>query len=193
MHTIYTPPPTHLFIRFVLRRAVFELHLFFRKSALKMHPKMALACSRSKIPICIGFALWWAVFFFFNYTVHRSAPNDPKMTLICSRSKNIYLCSLYLYTWGPKFCLFRSRISRFRVTVQIWKRVHQMTPIWPWYVQGQRYTYAYYIQNPDAQAFVRFTLRWAVLKLRPSFWKVHQMTLNDLDMFKIKKKYQYAC
>ncbi len=37
--------------------------------------------------------------------------------------------------------------------------------------------------TPEVQISVRFTLRWAVLELRPNFRKSAQ---NDLDMFKAK-------
>ncbi len=59
---------------------------------------------------------------------------------------------------------------------------------WPqitWHVQGQ-YPNMHATYMPEAQIFVRFALRWTVFELCPLFGKVHQMTLNDLIMFKVK-------
>ena len=40
--------------------------------------------------------------------------------------------------------------------------------------------------HPLGKIFVHFILRWSAFELRPLCRKVHRLTLNDLDMFKVK-------
>ena len=103
MHATYAPE-AHIFVRFTLRWAVFELHPFIRKSAQNdpewpwhvQGEKYQYVCyihptHEAQIFICLALRL--AVFelcLFFR----KSAPNDPKITLTCSRS-NIPICILH--------------------------------------------------------------------------------------------------
>ncbi len=96
-----------------------------------------------------------------------------------------YQHAFSIHPWDPNFRLFCSTMSRFWVTAQFLEKCTK----WPWHVQGQKYQHVCSVHPlplSEAQIFVPFALRWAVLELHGFFAKVHRMTQNDLDMLKVK-------
>ncbi len=43
------------------------------------------------------------------------------------------------WKWDPNFCPFRFSIIHFWVTAQFFRKVHQITPKWPWHAPGKKY------------------------------------------------------
>ncbi len=69
-------------------------------------------------------------------------------------------------------------------------------PKWPWQVQGKKYQHACYIflqvQGQKYQHACYIFLLCYILSYRQSFEKVHRMTPNDLDMFKVNNTHMHA-
>ena len=59
----------------------------------------------------------------------------------------------------------------------ILRKVHQMTPKWPWHVQGWKCPYAYNIhpRGPNSHLFHSMI---AILTYDPILWKMHSMAPN---------------
>ncbi len=82
--------------------------------------------------------------------------------------------------------LFRSTTSRFRVTDHL-RKVHQITPKWPWTLQGQRYPINVTSVH-ESQISLRFVLNQPFSRYRP-FWNM--CTECDLEPCKIKLPYTW--
>ncbi len=148
-------------------------------------PQMTLKCSTSKVcthmhttyirnaHIFFCFTLQWAVFEL-RPLFQKSAPNDPNtnMTLTCSRSKVLIYILIYIphTPVRPNFLPFSLYLESFSSCGPILWKVHQMTPKWPWNVQGQN-THMHIAYTIEAQIIFRFAVWWAVFELWTSFVK----------------------
>ena len=85
----------------------------------------------------------------------------------------------------PNFRMFHSKISCFCIMANFWKSAPN-DPKWPWHIQGQKYQHAM-LHTPPRPKFSSVSLYDELfLTFGPSFGKVHRMTPNDLNMFKVK-------
>ncbi len=92
-----------------------------------------------------------------------------------------------MHLQSPNFHPFHYMMNHFRITGQLsFTKGHQMTPKWPWYVQGKIYSYLFYV-IPD-QIFICFALWWVLGQV---LQKCIQWPQNDLDMFKIKSTHMH--
>ena len=132
MHVTYTSE-AHIFVRFALRWAMFELRPNFRESAR----------------------------------------NDPKWPWQGPQYQHAW----YIHPPSP----FRSTMSRFWVTVQFSKKCTQWRQMTLTCSESQC-QHACYI-HPETHVFLGYC---------PIFWKVHRMTPNDVDMFKVKNTNMHA-
>ncbi len=114
----------------------------------------------------------------------KSTSNNPQMILTCSRSK-VHICILHVHA---SFHPFRSRMSHFRVTAQFCSRSKVHTSIYTYI----HIPYIHITYIPEAQVFIRFGLMMSRFRITLLFRKVHQMTPNDLDMFKVKNTNMHA-
>ncbi len=134
--------------------------------------------------IFFHFALRWAVFEF-RPNFWKSASNDPKWSWHVQHQK--YQRACYINPQGPNFrpCPFCSTMSRFWVMANFWKSAPN-DPKWPWHVQGQKYQHACYThpRGPNFRPFSSTMSHFWVI--RPNFRKMHRMTPNNLDRFKVK-------
>ena len=130
---MYTPtlplPEVQIFVPFVLRWAVLELHGFFRKvhrmtpnhlDIFKVKNTNMHATYIAEAQIYIRFALRWAIFEL-RPNLWKSAPNDPKWPW---HEKYQHAC--YKHPWGPKFLSVSHYDGPF--FGPIFGKVHQMTP-----------------------------------------------------------------
>ena len=102
--------------------------------------------------------------------VHRMT---PQMTLRTKRSKVLYMyvTSVPESQFSVRFDVLWQAVLELQA---ILKKVHWMAPIWPWTLQGERYSKCITNMN-ESQISVR------CLKLQAILRKVHRMTPNDLD------------
>ncbi len=108
--------------------------------------------------------------------------NQPKMTFTHSRLKvPTYIPHTYTHTLSPKFSsvlLYNEPLSNYG---PIRRKVHWMTPKWPWHLQGQNiHIHTSYNPRGPNLYFEPFLRNVPILR------KVHRMTPNDLDKFKVR-------
>ena len=177
MHAkIHTPPPRPNFVPF----AIFELRLFFQKSApndldmfkVKNTNIHAIYMYTDKGQIFVSFALQWAVLEL-RPNFQKSAPNEPN-DLGMFKVKN----TNYMHPTRPKFLYVSLYDEPFLSYGPIFGKVHRMTLNDPDMFKVKN-TNMYGTYTPEAQSFVCFALRWAVFELHPNFEK---SVLNDLKM-----------
>ena len=97
-----------------------------------------------------------------------------------------YQHACYIHPQGLNFHPFHSTMSRFWVVTQKpnFRESAPNIPKWPWHAQSHKYQHACYI-HPRGPNFCLFC-SMLFLSYGPIFGKVHRMTPNDLDMFKVK-------
>ncbi len=103
---------------------------------------------------------------------HRCV-NDPKLAWITKASKvprsatrdsQLSSISLYGYPFFEKQA--------------IWRKVHPMTPKWPWTLRGKRYPHTYITTTHDSKISPRFALQLAVFEMQTILGQVHRLTLK---------------
>ena len=202
MYSPYTSE-IQIFVSFALQWAVFESRPNFRKVhwltpndldmfKVKNTNMNAMYTPLPKAQIFVPFALRWAILQLHSFfgKVHRMTPNHLDMFKL--KNTNMHATNT---PRGPNFCLFLSLMSHFRFTGHFLRTVHLMTPNHPDMFKVKN-TNMHATYTAKAQIYIRFALRWAIFKLWPNlrksapngpiYGKVHQMTPNDLDMFKDK-------
>ena len=117
--------------------------------------------------------------------VHRMTPNDLDMYMVKSSNTHVtYTPKAQIFVPFSLPCLwwavFELRPNFFKSTLN--------DPKWSWHVQGQIYQHACYIHPRPKFSFVSLYDEpfLSYHGYGPIFGKVHQMTPNDLDMFKVK-------
>ncbi len=147
------------------------------------------------------FTLQWSVFEL-QSNLGKGAPHDPNITLTCSRSK-VSICilsrSIIPYAYNvlhtrprPKFFV---HFALQRAVLLNYAPFSEKCTKWNWYVQGQKYQYAWYIwyidlRGSNLQPFhSTMSSFWVTIQL----WeKCTEWPRNDLDMFKIKSTYMHT-
>ena len=110
----------------------------------------------------------------------------PQMTLICSKSQ--IPTGMLIHSQGPNFCPFHSKINCFWMMAHFRKSAPN-DPKWPWHLQGKKYQQSCYIHrwHPQGPNYCLFRSPMSCFWVMPLLLgKVHRMTPNDLDMWKIK-------
>ncbi len=190
MHTTFTPK-AKIFSRFILLWAVFELWLNIKKSALN-DPKVILAGSRSKVPICIVyfckqifvcFTPRWAVFKLHPFS-KKSALNDLAVFKV---KMPIHMLHTPLRSRFSSISFYNELMTQFCESAP-----NEWPKKWRWYVQGEKYPYAYNIhpRGPNFLPFRSTMNRFPVTAL--FFGKLHRMTPNNHDIFKVKSTHMHT-
>ena len=158
MHATYTSEPKYSSIYSTMSHFRISTPPFFRKCT-EWPPQITLTCSRSKISTCMLHTPLRSKFLsatLYDAPLSSYAPflemctEWPQMTSISSRSK-IPIYMLHTPPEGQTFVYNSFCDEQFSSYSLILEKMHQIILKWPWHVQGQRYTYAYYIyhQGPN--------------------------------------------
>ena len=98
--------------------------------------------------------------------------------------KNTYTYAWYIHTARPKFSSILLYDERF-LSYALFSENAETGPHNALHMFKVKNTNMHSTYTLEAQIFVRFAIRWIV-------GKVHRMTPNDLDMFKVKRD-QHSC
>ncbi len=121
------------------------------------------------------------------WTVQGMTQND----MICSRLK-VSICIQHT-SLRPNLHLFRSMMIHFWVRYIFSFENCTESPKWPWHVQVQKYHHACYMHpwSPNFRSFCS-TMSRGFFSYGSLFVKVHLITPNDIDMFKVKNTNRHA-
>ncbi len=129
----------------------------------------------------------------FRVTGHfeKSAQNDPKMTLNPTSSivPHIFITTVPESQISLRFAL---RPAFFNIQA-ILRQVHQMTPKWPWILQGHRYPIYVLLVSMSPKFHFVSLYDEPFSSYRPFWEKRTKWPQNDLESYKVKLSYIYVC